>query len=119
MSKVYNGENDVFYISEMDWILKAQIKKLIDMVNEYINNGIVWSSDVKANTGLIYSVCPECGDYLYIFTDRDSQIRELQQQNEELKSTIQSQSEYLDKLTAQLGDKQFGIQRWDAGAKND
>ena len=32
-----------------------------------------------------------------------------QQQNTELKSTIQAQSEYLDKLTTQLGDKQYGI----------
>ena len=30
MSKVYNGEHDVFCISEIDWIIKAQTKKFID-----------------------------------------------------------------------------------------
>ena len=52
---------------------------------------------------------------VYTKEDKDNKIKELQQQNEELKSTIQAQSEYLDKLTAQLTYK------WtiELGAKND
>ena len=72
------------------------------MNNQCIKCGTIWSSDDNANTGLIYPVCPECGGYLYVSLNKDSQIKKLQQENEELKSTIQSQSEYLDKLTAQL-----------------